>query len=354
MELSELKYKKLQIYYFSGTGNAEFAANEIAKLSKQKGVKAKVINIAEDDFCFSEINDDKLIGFCYPTHGFNVPPIILKFLSRFPKGRSDVFLLNTRAGMKLFKLQTPGLGGLALWLPALILRLKGYKTRGFRPLDMPSNWITIHPGLIRSAVGFLAGKCMKTLSRFTEQILAGKRVLAGLFWLPIDIFLFPISVGYYLFGRFVLAKTLFASYQCNNCGKCILECPVNAISMKNERPYWSFKCESCMKCINNCPNRAIESSLGINAVIWWLVFSLVPYSLITFLVSHQVISKSFYIQYSRPAFYIIMAVSGFALLFSGYWILHQLLRVKWINRVITFTSLTRFKWWNRYSYKSGK
>jgi len=282
MGFSELKYTKLQIYYFSGTGNAKFAAKEIAELSKQKGLNTKVINIAGDELCFSELNADALIGFCYPTHGFNAPPIILKFLSRFPKGKSDIFLLNTRAGMKLFKLQTPGLGGLALWL-------------------------------------------------------------------PIDVLLIPISIGYYFFGRFALAKTLFASYKCNNCGLCIKSCPVNAISMKSDRPYWSFKCESCMKCLNNCPKRAIESSIGLNAILWWLVFSLVPYSLINYLVNQQVISKSFYLQYTKPVFYILMAVSGFAMLFSGYWIFHQLLRIKLFNKIIT--SLTHFKWWNRYKYK---
>lgn len=41
----------------------------------------------------------------------------------------------------------PGLSGLALILPALMLRLKGYRIKGLRPLDLPSNWISLHPGL---------------------------------------------------------------------------------------------------------------------------------------------------------------------------------------------------------------
>lgn len=348
------KYKKILIYYFTGTGNAKFAAYEIARLAKTKDVDVKVINIIKDDPCFDEIDKNTIVGFCYPTHGFNAPPVVLKYISKFPKGKADIFLLNTRAGMKLFKLQTPGIGGLALWLPALILKLKGYKLRGFRPLDMPSNWISIHPGLIDSAVKFLAERCRITLSKFTNRILMKKRVISGFFWLPIDILLIPISIGYYFFGRFALSKTLFASYKCNNCGICIENCPVKAISMKNYRPYWSFKCESCMQCINNCPKRAIESSIGLNAVLWWLVFSLVPYSLINYLVNQHLISKSFYTQYARPVYYIIMSISGFVLLFSGYWVLHQLLRIKLFNRIITLTSLTHFKWWNRYKFRSKK
>ncbi len=349
-----IKYKKIQIYYFSGTGNAEFAAKKIAELSGKKGVNSKVINITDDDLCFSEISNDTLIGFCYPTHGFNAPPIILKFLSRFPKGKSDIFLLNTRACMKLFKLQTPGLGGLALWLPALILKLKGYKLRGFRPLDMPSNWISLHPGLFRSSVDFLASKCRKTLSKFTDKIFERKRVLSGLIWLPLDILVSPIAVGYYFFGRFAFAKTFFASYKCNNCGLCIEQCPVNAISMKNNRPYWSFKCESCMRCMNNCPQRAIETAHAFTAVLWWLVFSIVPYFLTKILVDQSMISEGVYLKNSWIILNIVTIISGFALLFLGYRILHQLLRIKFFNRIITLTSLTHFKWWNRYKYKSEK
>jgi len=352
MGSTDLKYKKIQIYYFSGTGNAEFAANNIAEFSKKKGVNAEVINITEDDLCLSELDKDTLIGFCYPTHGFNAPPVILRFLTRFPGGRSDVFLLNTRAGMKLFKLQTPGLGGLALWLPALILKLKGYKIRGFRPLDMPSNWISLHPGLIKSAVDFIVKKCKNTLTKFSTRILQRKRVLSGLVWIPLDILVSPIAVGYYFFGRFALAKTFFASYKCNNCGLCIRECPVKAIEMKSGRPYWSFRCESCMRCMNTCPQRAIETAHGFTAILWWFIFSLIPYALIAFLVTHKIITKSFSHLYPGPVYYIIMIVAGFALLFSGYGILHQLLRIKLINKIITFTSLTHFKWWNRYVYKS--
>jgi len=81
---------------------------------------------------------------------------------------------------------------------------------------------------------------------------------------------------------------------------------------------------------------------------------LVPYSLIDALVNHQIISVNFYIQYARPVYYFVMAVSGFILLFSGYWILHQLLRIKLFNKLLTITSLTHFKWWNRYVYKTKK
>ena len=152
---------------------------------------------------------DTLIGFCYPTHGFNAPPIVLKFIRKFNKGTSDIFLLNTRAGMKLFKLFTPGLSGIALLLPALILKLKGYKIRAYRPIDLPSNWISLHPGLRKKVVDSIFNRCKRIVDSFSEKILSRKRVYRGLLDLPIDLAISPIALGYYFYGRFGIAKTFF-------------------------------------------------------------------------------------------------------------------------------------------------
>ena len=84
----------------------------------------------------------------FPTHGFNAAPIMIRFIAGFPRGLGrEVFLLNTRAGMKLSKIFLPGISGVALLLPAFILWIKGYRCIGFRPVDLPSNWIPLHPGI---------------------------------------------------------------------------------------------------------------------------------------------------------------------------------------------------------------
>ncbi len=343
------KYDKILIWYFSGTGNARFAANKIADIAKKNGQIVFVYNMADGEQDFSQINENCLIGFCYPTHGFNAPPNVLRFIRKFPKNRSKIFLLNTRAGMKLFKLHTAGLGGLALWLPAFLLFLKGYKPIGFRPLDMPSNWISLHPGLTSNAVNFIHQRCRITINNFTNKIINKKPVLNGLLWLPLDIAVIPISLAYYFFGRFFLAKTFYASYNCTNCGLCIRQCPVSAIQELNGRPYWTFSCESCMKCMNNCPERAIETAHGYVILIWWLAFSIVPGILVKALVKYQIISTELYNNYFNLIFNASILLSGLIVVFLGYKILHQLLRIKFINKIITLTSVTHFKWWRRYT-----
>ena len=269
------------IYYFSGTGNAKFAAEKIAFHARQNNIPVSLNNIASSKTDFKEIDKNCLVVFCYPTHGFNAPPVVLNFISKFPKNKSRVLLLNTRAGMKLFKMHTPGLGGIALWLPSIMLLIKGYKPSGWQPLDMPSNWISLHPGLRLKSVAFIISRCEQTLAKFTEKGLIGKPILTGLFWLPVDILLIPVAVGYYFFGRFAIAKTFYANYNCTNCGACLKNCPVNAIIEKYNRPFWTFKCESCMKCMNSCPDRAIETAHGL-----FIAISILSSITITFLLNN--------------------------------------------------------------------
>jgi hypothetical protein len=67
--------------------------------------------------------------------------------------------MNTRAGVKLGRLFLPGLSGIALLLAAVVLMAKGYRIAGMRPIDMPSNWLSIHPSLRPNAVVAIADRC---------------------------------------------------------------------------------------------------------------------------------------------------------------------------------------------------
>ena len=343
-------YNRLIIYFFSGTGNAKTAAHWIGDIAEEKGLRTEIIRI--DKFTpvpFNAFDENTLVGFCFPTHGFNTPPIVIDFLNRFPKSPdTKVFLLNTRAGMKLYKLFTPGMSGLALWWPALMLRLKGYRCIGYQPLDLPSNWISIHPGLRKKVVESIFFRCKKITNRFTDKILDGKKVYQAFWGIPVDILISPISILYYLFGRFALSKTYFASYKCNNCDKCIKDCPVRAIKIFDKRPFWTYKCESCMHCMNYCPERAIETGHAFIFLLWWLAFTMIPVLLTGILIRYKIIPEEIASSGYSYVYSAIQFSVGIWIIFFGYGLMHFLLRYKWINYLITWTSLTKFRFWRRY------
>lgn len=337
------------VYYFSGTGNAKSAAEWITGYAQLNNIEAQLFNISEiNDIITSDLTANTLVGFCYPTHGFNAPPVVLKFLRRFPKAGCDVFLLNTRAGMKLYKLFTPGLSGLALILPAIVLRSKGYRIKAYRPVDLPSNWISVHPGLKRKVVESIFSRCKNLIDKFSEKLLSGRRVNRGLYDLPIDIAITPVAVAYYLYGRFGLAKTFYADNECNNCGRCIKNCPVQAIRLTDRRNYWTFSCENCMKCMNNCPKEAIQTAHSYTLLLWWLIFSPIPFLILKLISKYGLIDSIWLSAHIRLISNIIILAVGLVLVFFGYKILHFLLRYKFFNILITYSSLTKYRFWRRY------
>ncbi|MBI9039092.1 MAG: EFR1 family ferrodoxin [Bacteroidales bacterium] len=345
------KYDKLIVYYFSGTGNAKNAAKWIAQFATNNGISSIVVSI--DNKPLIEIQDESkktLIGFCFPTHGFNVSPKMLKFIAGFPrKLNSDVFILNTRAGMKLSKLFIPGLSGIAQFLPALILLTKSYRIVGMQPLDLPSNWISLHPGLRPKVVKSIYERCEKITYRFAEKLLNGKHVYKAFYSLPFDILISPISVLYYFIGRFVLAKTFIANNDCTSCDLCANNCPTNSIEMYNGKPFWKFTCESCMRCMNNCPKRAIQTAHLYSFFIWYIFGGLV-----TGIAFNYFFNKNFSTHFLPTGVFkiliydIFQIISVFVGIYFAYKLLNFLLRYKIFNKFINYTSLTYYSFWRRY------
>jgi Pyruvate/2-oxoacid:ferredoxin oxidoreductase delta subunit len=346
-------WKSLYIYYISGTGNARASSFWMADEAKKSGLQSKVQQIDRyENIVMPEPDSKPIIGFVFPTHGFNAAPIMLKFIAGFPRGMGrEVFLVNTRAGMKLSKLFIPGLSGVALLLPAFMLWIKGYRCIGLRPVDLPSNWISLHPGLRKKVIESIFERCERIVRGFIKKVLAGKKVYRGLASIPVDLLISPIALGYYLGGRFFLAKTFVSNNKCNNCGLCIRECPTSSIMIVRDRPYWKLSCESCMRCMNNCPNRAIETAHGM-AVLFWIIFSAINAQLIFLIINAFNLSPA-------PWWWLIVSniISiGVMVLITAvlYHIMHYIMTVKPFRYFVRFTSLTAFPFWRRYNNKWQK
>ncbi len=345
-----MNYEQVIIYFFSGTGNAKRAASWIKEIAQGKGIPVQLIKIEKGkSYDYPDSDKKTLVGICSPTHGFNLPPLVLKFLRRFPTTKNaDAFILNTRAGMKLHKIFLPGLSGLAQIFPALLLKIKGYKIVGMQPLDLPSNWILLHPGLREKVVDSIFKRCKKIVDRFAVDILSGKHRYKALLSLPIDLLVIPIALAYYFLGRFFLAKTLIATNACDGCNICINTCPVKAIKTVDKRPFWTYKCESCMHCINTCPQRAIETAHGFLTIII-LVFSMLVSPLLLKILKATNLYAFFFQSWVTERLLIIIDAALFlALIFISYGILHILLKNKWINRITAYSSLSKYQFWRRY------
>jgi Pyruvate/2-oxoacid:ferredoxin oxidoreductase delta subunit len=341
-------YKKLIIYYFSGTGNSQRVALWLSQVAKEMNIETEFINIARvDSRHHEEPARDALLTFISPVHGFNYPPVMLQFIRCFPNGQNNVLLLNTRAGMLIGKWITPGLSGITFYFSGLLLRIKGYRIKAMYPIDLPSNWISLHPGLNTRTVAYIHARNKERVSIFAQKTLAGGSNFKALFEIIQDVLVSPVSLGYYFIGRFLFAKTFYASADCDNCDICIKGCPVKAIIRVDGRPFWTFRCESCMHCMSNCPKKAIETAHG-SIITYSILFSSVMMVLFYTLFSHW-----FFPIESGLVRWIIESLLFIALLAVWYRIAHYLLRFKWFERLTVYTSLTKYKFWGR-RYKAQK
>jgi len=346
-------WDSLYIYYISGTGNTRLSSQWIAEEAGKRGLKTVVQQIDRLENIVMPAADEKpLIGFAFPTHGFNAAPIMLKFIAGFPSHLCrEIFLLNTRGCLKLYKIFVPGLSGLALILPAFMLWLKGYKCIGFRQMDMPSNWIPLHPGLRKKVIESIITKGEPFVRNYANKILNGRKVWRGLYSLPVDLLVSPVAVAYYIGGRFFLSKTFIANNKCNNCGICIKECPTSSIRLINNRPYWKLTCESCMRCLNHCPQRTIEAAHGM-ATGFLIIMSTLNASLFIFLIETLNIEpEAWWWKILSQLIGIAVMVTIAAIL---YLLMHYAMGFKPVNYIVRFTSLTTLPFWRRYKYLKGK
>jgi ferredoxin len=345
-----IETNKIVIFYFSGTGNARNVTHWIGDIASNHNVPIEIIDISKlKSRKEIKIEENSMIGFCSPTHGFNFPPIMFHFLLRFPKSKkNNAFIVNTRAGMKMGKFFLPGLSGLAQILSALILIIKGYKIKGMYPVDLPSNWISVHPGIKPSIVDSIYKRRKKQTEAFAHKILNNGNDYKGLKTIIIDLFIAPIAFLYYVVGRFILAKTFYASNDCTNCNICIQKCPVQAIKLVENRPFWTYKCESCMQCMNICPERAIETAHGYVFAIYFFISSYLVVEI------YKLLHINYFIDSILPAWssgifkFFIDAALLLSLYFAFYRIFHFLLRFRFFERIIVFTSLTKWKFWRRF------
>ena len=351
---TEPLFSKVLIYYFSGTGNAKSVAGWIKDVSERSGTSCSMRDLSSADPRTESAGDpDQLIGFCSPTHGFNYPPVTLQFILKFPRGGNRVFLVNTRAGMKLWKLHTPGLSGVALLLAALILICKGYRIVGMRPVDLPSNWISIHPGLRKKVIRSMFPRCERHVRKFARRLLQGGRDYRALLDIVQDLLVAPVALAYYYIGRFVLAKIFVANSACTRCRLCIRSCPVGAIREVGGRPFWTFRCESCMKCMNSCPERAIQTAHGLVIGLFVLLFNVVMEWLYFFSVERLPEGRLTDVLHNGWVEFLVASALCIPFIWLGYKLFHYLMRYRIFDFLVTWTSLTALKWWRRYLAPGG-
>ena len=241
------------IFYFSGTGNTRWAAEQLAAATQER-----LFFIPEElkTPCEYTLQEDERIGFCFPVHGWQPPHIVRQFISRLKLINSSL------APHYAYALCTCGDStGLAMTMLAKELREKGIELQSCQSLIMPESYVCL-PFMYTDTPQREREKKEQAkvdLQKFIEVVVNRQSGYSQL-TLGLTPWTFSHVIGAY-FNRFMITdkKFMVDADVCLHCGKCAEVCPVGDIVFDNT-PSWKndSSCTCCLSCYHHCPVHAIN------------------------------------------------------------------------------------------------
>lgn len=239
------------IFYFSGTGNSSYVANELGRILKEKVYLISTVNPA------TQIFEGERLIFVFPVYSWGVPPIVINFILNL----SDVFKENLRNnGIPISVVMTCGDEvGKAPEMIEKTLEKIGLKVKGIWSVIMPNDYVLL-PGFDVDSIAVEKDKLKKAPERIqeiSEGIIEGSEtvdvVRGSLAWIK-------TYLVYPLFKRWgVFPNKWHSTPSCVGCGICAKVCPLGNVSMTPQRkPKWGNKCCSCVACYHSCPRHSVE------------------------------------------------------------------------------------------------
>lgn len=348
-----MAYKKVKIYFLSGTGNSYRVAVWLQEACIERNIASEIIpiNFAKPK---EEIDasPENLVVFTYPTHGLLPPWSAIKFIFKMPfKRRTHFFCVPTRGCLRFGPVIIPGIAAVASILPTVILPFKGYNIRGSLSFDMPANMISLHSRLSDKNINRIKASAKRKADTYFPRLLSGKPIWFTLnnlweyFWGVLLLIYFPFFLPtYLLIGRFFMGQMMFANNKCIGCGLCAKSCPNNAIIMKgqrNPRPYWKYNCEDCLRCMNYCQQKAIEVGHSWGVILYFIAVLGYPVGVYIFNSLASVFPPIAGIR-NWYTIWIVGAIYLYPAYIFTYFIFFHLIRLKPVNTLFTFTTLTHF------------
>ncbi|MEA5010240.1 MAG: EFR1 family ferrodoxin [Angelakisella sp.] len=223
------------IFYFSGTGNSKWIAEQIAHHTNDElfdiSKLAKVPNL--------ELQ--KRVGLVFPIYAWGVAEPMLSFVKKLPKTSVFTYGVCTcgeDAGLSMKKLS------------------KIYRLDSCYSVVMPNNYIVGSDIDDQDTISKKIADAKIECRRIASEIIQTKkvhRVNEG------TLALLKTNLACMGFNRFArTTKPFYATEKCNGCGLCANNCPASTITLVESKPVWSKKCYQCLRCINVCPKRAIQ------------------------------------------------------------------------------------------------
>lgn len=233
------------VFYFSGTGNSQFVAVQIAKMIADDEIIS--INQFLKAGKKATVQSKRPLVFVAPTYSWRMPRVVEQWIINTGfKGSRDAYFILTCGD---------GCGNASAYAEKLCAK-KGMRFRGLAPVIMPENYLALFPTPSESESRIIIENAKPRIAALAKQIRSGKRFARPSVSIKERLESGPVNPLFYTF--MTRDKGFSVSDHCISCKKCALRCPLNNIDMTNGKPVWKGTCTHCMACICGCPTKAIE------------------------------------------------------------------------------------------------
>jgi ferredoxin len=242
-----------EIYYFSGTGNSLYVAEELQKLIPGASL-IPIVRLLSKDVIET---DGEIVGFVFPVHLTTAPiPVKLFFRKLELKSAGYIFALATRGGTT----------HRAFIDIKKLLRKKGKKLDSYFTLNMFNNNMTVENNWVPPTVEEIAKmesvvqdklesiqKIIKNREKRREKDTQVVSPLPSVLIRLIPLLMVFLDV---LGPR----ESFYSDSKCTGCGICEKVCLSRKIKMINNRPLWqkNVRCFMCRACLNYCPEQSVQ------------------------------------------------------------------------------------------------
>jgi formate hydrogenlyase subunit 6/NADH:ubiquinone oxidoreductase subunit I len=245
MNYKEMTGGTKMIFYFSGTGNSQHVAEEIAK-----GAKERLVFMSESSINANEIysmEEDEKVGFVFPVYWYALPTIVEKFIGQLK--------LSGYSRQYVYAVATYGIaGGNIMKELACALNKQGLPLHARYGVCMVDNYVVGYNIPNQEKQKEITDKAeveIRSIIPMIERKETAEYIKKGMLS-----FITPITG--YAYRTTDHTKKFYTTKACNGCGQCAAHCPCNAILIENMKPKWAGNCTFCLKCIHGCTQSAIQ------------------------------------------------------------------------------------------------
>jgi len=248
---------KIEIFFFSGTGNSWWCAEKMSETFRKAGhdATARSIEQLSKEQTAYLVQTSDLVGLGYPIYGSDLPQPMKDFISgtlpvaEAPGKNAFVFctqLIFSGDGGRVFEKE---------------LTARGYITRWSVHINMPNNvCVSVLPlpyTTDQERIDRRLKKVERRITSFVDTVTSGKSFNQGKGWFPTFLGCMQRKPFRKYFPR-LRDDISIDPERCTLCNRCVNICLADNLVRERDTIRTNGRCILCLRCYNFCPVQAVQ------------------------------------------------------------------------------------------------